>query len=160
MTKSLPKNKKGFSLIEIIISISILAIISSSVFVWFISYQRQTELDSASKIIIGALRDAQSRSTSGKDNRKWGIFFDDSNNKFILFKDEGSGYATATAKEENYLSQFIKIDESSLAEGCNEIIFINSKGNTAKNCVIKIVDPSNANNFRNISITSLGLISN
>jgi len=160
MAKLLHKNKKGFSLIEIIISISILAIISSSVFAWFTGYQRQAELDSASKIIISALRDAQSRSTSGKDDKKWGVLFDSGNNKLTLFRDEGSGYATATVKEESYLSQFIKIDESSLAEGCNEIIFINSKGNTAKNCVIKIVDPSNANNFRNISITSLGLISN
>ena len=160
MAKLLYKNRKGFSLIEIIISISILAIISSSAFVWFINYQRQTELDSVSKIIISVLRDAQSRSTSGRDNKKWGVLFDNSNNKLILFRDEGFGYATATIKEENYLSQFIKIDESSLAEGCNEIIFINSKGNTAKNCVIKIVDLGNDNNFINISITSLGLISN
>ena len=160
MAKLLYKNRKGFSLIEIIISISILAIISSSAFVWFINYQRQTELDSVSKIIISVLRDAQSRSTSGTDNKKWGVLFDNSNNKLILFRDEGFGYATATIKEENYLSQFIKIDESSLAEGCNEIIFINSKGNTAKNCVIKIVDLGNDNNFINISITSLGLISN
>ena len=160
MAKLLYKNRKGFSLIEIIISISILAIISSSAFVWFVSYQRQTELDSVSKIIISVLRDAQSRSTSGTDNKKWGVLFDNSNNKLILFRDEGFGYATATIKEENYLSQFIKIDESSLAEGCNEIIFINSKGNTAKNCVIKIVDLGNDNNFINISITSLGLISN
>ena len=159
MAKLLYKNRKGFSLIEIIISISILAIISSSAFVWFINYQRQTELDSVSKIIISVLRDAQSRSTSGTDNKKWGVLFDNSNNKLILFRDEGFGYATATIKEENYLSQFIKIDESSLAEGCNEIIFINSKGNTAKNCVIKIVDLGNDNNFINISITSLGLIS-
>ena len=160
MPKLLYKNKKGFSLIEIIISISILAIMSSSAFIWFVNYQRQTELDSASKIITSALRDAQSRSISGRDNKKWGVLFDRGNNKFILFRDEGSGYATAIVKEENYLSQFTEIDESSLAEGCDEIIFINSKGNTAKNCVIKIVDSSNANNFRNISITSVGLIDN
>ena len=160
MSKLLHKNKKGFSLIEILISISILAVISSSAFIWFVSYQRQTELDSASKIIRSALRDAQSRSISGKDNKKWGVLFDSGNNKFVLFRDEGSGYATATIKEENYLSQFLKIDENSLAEGCDEVIFINSKGNTAQNCVIKIVDLSNANNFRNISITSVGLIDN
>ena len=160
MSKLLHKNKKGFSLIEILISISILAVISSSAFIWFVSYQRQTELDSASKIIRSALRDAQSRSISGKDNKRWGVLVDNSNNKFVLFRDEGSGYATATIKEENYLSQFLKIDENSLAGGCDEIIFINSKGNTAQNCVIKIVDLSNVNNFRNISITSVGLIDN
>ncbi|MDF1498117.1 MAG: prepilin-type N-terminal cleavage/methylation domain-containing protein [Patescibacteria group bacterium] len=149
----------GFSLIEIIITISILALMSSGTYIWFASYQRQAELDSGAKTIVTSLRDAQSRSISGNDFKEWGIFFDDTNNKFILFRDEGSGYAGASIKEENYLSSFIIFDSTSLAGGCNEIIFKKPKGNTNQTCSIKITD-TNGNSFRNISVSSLGLISN
>lgn len=149
----------GFSLIEILLVISILAIISTSVFIWFSNYQRQAEIESASKMIISSLRDAQSRSISGKDFKKWGIFFDDTNNKFILFRDEG-GYAGATIKEETYLSSYVEFDSNSLSDGCNEIIFEKINGDTAQNCAIKIIDKSNGANFIGITITSSGLISN
>jgi prepilin-type N-terminal cleavage/methylation domain-containing protein len=153
------KSYSGFSLIEILLVISILAIISASVFLWFSNYQRQTETESASKMIISSLRDAQSRSISGKDFMRWGIFFDDTDNKFILFRDEG-GYASATVKEETYLSKYVQFDSASLLGGCNEIIFEKINGATAQSCAIKIVDKSNYSNFINIIITSSGLISN
>jgi prepilin-type N-terminal cleavage/methylation domain-containing protein len=149
----------GFSLIEILLVISILAIISTSIFMWFSTYQRQTETESASKMIISSLRDAQSRSTSGKDFMKWGVFFDDTSNKFILFRDEG-GYAGASLKEETYLSKYVEFDSDSLMGGCNEIIFEKIHGETSQNCTIKIVDKSSNANFIDITITSSGLISN
>lgn len=153
------KSYSGFSLIEILLVISILAIISTSVFIWFSNYQRQTEIESASKMIIGSLRDAQSRSISGKDFMGWGIFFDDTNNKFILFRDEG-GYAGASVKEETYLSSYVEFDGNSLSGGCNEIIFEKISGAAAQNCAIKIVDKSNSSNFIDITITGSGLIGN
>jgi prepilin-type N-terminal cleavage/methylation domain-containing protein len=153
------KSYSGFSLIEILLVISILVIISTSVFLWFANYQRQTEIESASKMIMSSLRDARSRSTSGKDFMKWGVFFDGANNKFILFRDEG-GYAGATVKEETYLSKYVEFDSASLSGGCNEIIFEKINGATAQNCAIKIADKSNASNFIDITITSSGLISN
>ncbi len=153
------KSYSGFSLIEILLVISILAIISTSVFIWFSSYQRQTEIESASKMIISSLRDAQSRSISGKDFMKWGIFFDDTNNKFILFRDEG-GYAGASVKEETYLSSYVEFDSNSLSDGCNEIIFEKINGATAQNCAIKIIDKSDDSNFIGITITGSGLIGN
>lgn len=153
------KSYSGFSLIEILLVVSILAIISTSAFIWFSNYQRQTEIESASKMIISSLRDAQSRSISGKDFMKWGIFFDGTGNKFILFRDEG-GYAGATIKEETYLSSYVEFDSASLSGGCNEIIFEKINGATAQNCTIKIIDKSDNANFSGITITSSGLISN
>lgn len=152
------KSCSGFSLIEILLTLSILAIISASIFIWFSNYQRQAEMESASKMIVNSLRDARSRSICGKDFMRWGIFFDGANNKFILFRDEG-GYAGATVKEENYLSNYVKFDGSSLLGGCNEIIFEKINGATAQNCIIKIIDKSDSANFIDITITDSGLIS-
>lgn len=151
------KDNAGFSLLEIILVIFIIAVLSSSAIVWFLGYRRQIELDSGAKMIADILRDAQSRSASGKDFKSWGVYFDSANNKAVLFRDDGGGYASAGIKEENNLSSATKINSESLAGGCNEIIF-NNQGAAVRDCTIKIEEANNSNNFKNIIITPLGRI--
>ncbi|MBW6441172.1 prepilin-type N-terminal cleavage/methylation domain-containing protein [Patescibacteria group bacterium] len=153
------RSHSGFTLLELMLVISILAIISVSSFTWFSSYKQQTDIQSSSNIIISSLRDAQSRSISGKDFMKWGIFFDSTNNRFTLFRDEG-GYAAATVKEEISLSNYIKLDSNSLAGGCDEIIFEKVTGATTQNCTIRILAKSDNSNFADITVTNSGMISN
>ena len=153
--------ENGLTLIEIILSLTILAILTSMSFVWFLDYYRQTELDSSAKSIVNILRKAQSNSTSGKDSKNWGVYFDNTNNKLILFRDEGSGYGDGSSiaiKEENYLSSFVTIVSISLNGGGKEIIFDSPRGETSQYGTIEIKDPKN-NNSRNIAVTQLGLIS-
>lgn len=165
MGKSDINNSKGFSFIELLLSVAILAILSTSVIIWFMGYQRQSELDSAVKTMVDALRDAQSRSMSGNDFKKWGVYFDSAGNKFILFRDEGGGYATATVKEENYLSSFVKISSVTLNGGGNEAIFNKLKGDTSQygtangnSTAIKLEQINSSSNYKNIIITPLGRI--
>lgn len=149
------KPLSGFSLIEILLVISTLAILSTSTFIWFAGYQRQTEVSSAAKKIISSLRDAQSRSISGKDFKKWGVLFEDTNNKFILFSDN-EGVMEIT--EEFFLSSFITL-ESNFTAGCDKIIFEKNKGSTTQDCLIRVSDAGNETSFIEITITSFGLIS-
>jgi prepilin-type N-terminal cleavage/methylation domain-containing protein len=158
-------NTRGFSFIELLLSVAILAILSSGVIIWFVEYQRQSELDSAAKTIVDAARDAQSRSMSGKDFKNWGVYFDLAGNKFILFRDEDGGYATATAKEENYLSGFVKIGSVTLNGGGSETVFNKPKGDTSQygtangnSTAVRLEQANNSNNYKNIIITSLGRI--
>lgn len=153
--------ENGLTLIEIILSLTILAILSSMAFVWFLGYYRQTELDSSAKSMVNILRNAQSNSMSGKDSKNWGVYFDDMNNKLVLFRDEGSGYGDGSGiavKEENYLSSLIIISSISLNGGGKEIIFNSPRGETLQYGIIKIEDLKNSS-FKNITVTQLGLIS-
>lgn len=158
-------NTRGFSLIELLLVTAILAILSTGAIIWFIGYERQSELDSAAKTIVDVARDAQSRSMSGKDFKNWGVYLDNVGNKFILFRDEGGGYATATAKEENYLSSFVKISSITLNGGGNETIFNKPKGGTSQygtangnNTALRVEQINNSNSYKNIIITPLGRI--
>jgi len=156
----------GFRLIEILTVMAILGIISSGVFVWIGEYRDTTEVDFASKSITSALRTAQSFSASGKDSKSWGVYFDNINNRFVFFRDEGDGFDgvgtnLVTQKEENLLSSFIKISNISLNNGgVNKgVIFSKTKGGTAQDGIIRIERSNNSNFCKNIEINSSGLIS-
>lgn len=155
-------NNRGITLIEIILSIAILSVLLSGIFIWFLGYHRKAELDSNSKIIISVLRQAQSNSKSGKDSKEWGVRFDSSNNRFIFFRDEGSGYGNGSGiivKEESYLSSFVKISDISLNGGGDEIIFNKPKGETVQYGTIRIEDTNTSGNYLDIIVSSVGLIS-
>lgn len=67
--------KRGFSLIEILIVISIIVIIGVIGSSFFIGYTRDAEIKSVSQSIVYDLRQAQSRSMAGENDFKWGIHF-------------------------------------------------------------------------------------
>lgn len=175
-------NNRGFTLLELLLVIAILAILSSGVVIWFAGYQKKAELDSTSKMIVETLRDAQSRSTSGKDFKQWGVCFDAIDNKFTLFRSDcntnglqdngetgtdcgGGGCFDCdskcngvSVKEENYLSSFVKIGNVSLFGGGNKIIFNNLSGSTAQYGTIRIEQANDSSGFKDVMVTSLGKI--
>ncbi len=159
-------NQSGFSLIEILLVMAILAILSSGAFMWLGGYRNATEVDSASKSIVSALRTAQSFAVSGKDSKNWGVYFDAAGNKFTLFRDEGDGFDgtgpnLVAEKEENFLSSFIKIKSISLAgNGISKgAIFSKTKGETAQNGTILIEGTNESNICKKIQIDPSGLVS-
>ena len=60
------KNKKGMTLLEVIVVIAIIGILSAVSIVSFSAYKINTALDSASREVVAVLREAQNYSLSGK----------------------------------------------------------------------------------------------
>lgn len=67
--------QKGFSLIEILIVVGILAILGLIATGFYRNFVKNVELESVNKAIVFDLRDARSRAMSGEDDLKWGIRF-------------------------------------------------------------------------------------
>lgn len=156
------KKKHGFSLIEIMLSIAIIAVLAVGVSMMLNNYKRSIELDYESKSVVSIIRKAQTYSATGKDEKRWGVYFA-SNNKIILFRDEGGGYATAIYKEEYPLSSSVVIGSVSLNGGGNEIIFNGQDGSTAQygnangnSTAITLQDSQNSTILVNIIVTELG----
>ena len=69
------KQKSGFTLLEILLTIAILAIISSIGISFYYNFFKKTQLDAPSNNIISDLKRARANAMSGVDNRKWAIHF-------------------------------------------------------------------------------------
>lgn len=169
-------------MLELVLVMAILAVLSVGIVISFFGYQRQAEVDSASKMVVDALRDAQARSVSGKDFKAWGICFDAIGGKFVLFRNDcnnngatdngetgtdcgGGGCFDCDLKcngvpagEENYLSSFVKFGNISLFGGGNKIIFSNFDGSAAQYGTIRIEQASDSTGFKDIIVSGLGKI--
>lgn len=72
---------KGFTILELIISIAIIALISVAVGMELITFQRVASLDAAAKDVVSQLRSVQNKALSGEDGNSdgtgdaWGVRF-------------------------------------------------------------------------------------
>lgn len=106
------RNKNGFTLVEMLVSISILVVLSTMLIANFNAGERQTRLNASANVLSSEIRKVQNMVLNGaKFGDKempfggYGIHFE--NNKYILFADNNSnkvydlseGMATTTLKD-------------------------------------------------------------
>ena len=84
---------RGFSLIEILLSIAAIAIISGIGAPIYFSFQQRNDLDISANEVIQTLRRAQTLACAVKGDSDWGVALQ--NNQIVLFK--GSAYSTRDA---------------------------------------------------------------
>jgi len=83
---------KGFSLLEILIVIGILAVIAAVGSGFYMNYARVVELNSIGKSIISDLKGAQAKAMSGEGGLKWGVRFVNSTNDYYEIFSTPSDY--------------------------------------------------------------------
>ncbi|PJA41746.1 hypothetical protein CO177_00785, partial [Candidatus Wolfebacteria bacterium CG_4_9_14_3_um_filter_37_9] len=71
-------NSKAFTLIELLITIGIIAVVSTVAFLNLFSYRGNQDLDLTSREIAIILRNAQDRSISQESSSRYGIHFENS----------------------------------------------------------------------------------
>src|SRR3989338_7715737 len=77
---------KGITLIELLVSISIIAVIATIFISAFSTFRENSQLSEAQSAIIGLLKDARSRTLSSQNKSNYGIHFETA--KAVLFKGE------------------------------------------------------------------------
>lgn len=139
---------KGFTLLELTLSIAIIAIIAGGILALDIPAQQRNDLDTTRDSIAQALHSAQMHARGVDGDSAWGVAIQ--NNTITLFK--GASYATRdTSRDET-----TDIPQTLSSSGLSEIIFSKFSGYPAAIGTITLT--SKTNETRTLSINSKGTI--
>ena len=151
--------KKGFTLIELIIAMSITVIMATFGFLNIISYKNRQDLNSASQEIVAVLRNAQDRSLSQEGGSRWGVHFENSTSGSVFYTlFQGSSYATGIIASQTVLPSSVQFDSPTTGSSAN-IVFFSITGLPDATLTVKISLISNSTASSTIVISSNGKIS-
>lgn len=147
------KMKKGLTMIEIMVAVTILFGISAISASSFINWRNSKNIEAGTDIVLSVLKEARNLSVNGKGGDSYGVYFGETD-KAILFR--GVSYSPPLVVSTTSLPLNISISTSTLGE---TITFKKFSGNTNGNGIIIIKDNSNASNTRTINIEASGSLS-
>lgn len=147
--QKLKYKKSGFSLIEVLMSVGLLAAIAGIASPLYQSYQNRNNLEIAGNSIAQSLRRAQVLSRSVDGDSSWGVRVQ--TGKVVIFR--GASYAARnTAYDEEY-----EIAATIGTSGLNEIVF---EKFTGKPLVTGFINLNSLNNeTKSIAINEKGAVS-
>lgn len=152
------KHKNGFTLLEILITTAILAIISSMIIVNLVPIRNKLFFDTDANLIKYIMQNAQNRAILGDNGTSWGVKFTNSistGNTIEIFS--GNGYSTSTVVLKESLSQASKFSDPAIGFS-NTIVFNQLTGKPVY--PIKIVIKRVRHNEEYVlSVSSIGKIS-
>lgn len=150
------KNTKGFSLIEVVISLAVMIILISIMITLGRSFNNTENLENSGKIIEEKISLAKARSLGALNDTNYGVHFEV--NRLVIFA--GSTYVNgAPANEVFTLPDNISINSISLAGGGQDMVFGRLTGTTANFGTIGIQVTSDASKFKQITINEEGQVS-
>ena len=131
---------KGFTILELVISIAIIAIISVAISTNLISFQRVASLDAAAKDIVSQLRSVQNKALSGEDGNSdgtgdsWGVRF--SNSTYDTYAEfYGASFNSANVTGTTTLSSSV-IFINPASSATKDIVFTKITGTTSPSTII------------------------
>lgn len=138
--------KKGFTLIEIFLSITIIGIILGMTAPVYSQFLKRNDLSIAGEATLGGLRRASSLAVAGIEDDDWGVNVD--NGGVIIFK--GNDFS---GRDVNF-DEVQDFSPNIIVSGIQQIIFSKLSGLPSDSGTITI--ENNAGNSRNITINEEG----
>lgn len=91
---------KGFTLLEILLVISIIVVLAVLIFPLSLNFYKNQQLESHSQQILQVLRRAQLKAMAIEEDSSFGVHFDNDEKKYTLFK--GNSYSPADLNNEEF----------------------------------------------------------
>lgn len=153
-------NERGFTILEIIIVIAIIAVLFGTGFLRLLDYRQRQTLNLTKQSIVAILRNAQDRSIGQESGVRWGVHFENltgnNNDFYALFS--GATYNSSNVVSKNNLDQEIQFSDP--VDGFSkDVIFESITGKLDSAVSIIVVLTSDPLVFSTITIDTNGKIS-
>ena len=147
------KAKSGFTLIEIVIVVGIIALVTTIMVIPFASFRDQALLDGATEETLALLHEARARTVSSDGASRYGVYLE--SDKITLFKGASfPGAGDPDNKEINFHNRLVLTKSASLADG---VVFgrLTGKASASGTTTISLIDDDAKS--RTIEISSAGI---
>jgi prepilin-type N-terminal cleavage/methylation domain-containing protein len=145
-------SRRGFTLIEILVSISVVVILAAIMWMGLSSFRESYELDQSADAILALLKDARTRTLASDGATQYGVHFEET--KVVLFS--GASYNPAGAIDTFQLPSSIRISSVNLAGGGRDTVFARLSGATTQSGTI-VLESLRRGFIKNIEILNSGL---
>jgi prepilin-type N-terminal cleavage/methylation domain-containing protein len=146
--------KKGYTLLEVLIVISIIGIVASIIISGFREMQFRHELDLNAEKVVEIIREARSRTLSSQNASQYGVHIGTTDLTTFV----GTAYVAGTATNVKYnLTGTDTIIAVTLTGGGSDIVFRRLSGETAQDGTITI-SSSNTGATRVVTVYKTGLV--
>lgn len=142
-------NKTGFTLVEMILVLAMLAILFSMASPFYQKYQSKNDLDLAVISVAQNLRRAQTLAQAVDNNSSWGLYLQ--SGSLTVFR--GTSYLT----RDSGFDEKISMPDVVVPSGLNEVIFAKFTGWPLNVGIITLTNTS-INEIKNITINSKGMV--
>ncbi len=150
-----PKFTTGFTLLEILISLSLIVVLAGLVFYSISGFRNKEALDTESRQISSILEEARSLTLSGQGGNAYGVRLQ--GDQIIRFV--GTSFASGTASNITYtLNPAVKLNNVSLQGGGSDVVFDKLRGTTANYGTMILNLVSTTSSKKTITINSTGII--
>lgn len=152
--------KKGFSLLEMIVVVAILAVLASLSTALFVGYFRTAGLDEATGGIILHLRQTQAKAMAGENGLRWGIHFVNpvSGPHYYQIFSTPSDFSAGQIQETIYLDDRINFSQP-FAGNTLDVVFVKNTGKIAADAAISLYSKAEEAKVRTIAVSKEGRIS-
>lgn len=149
------KRHLGFSLIEMLIVITIISILAALSYVTFFDTNRTQALEKDRDLVIATLEQARSLTLASSGARQFGVHIQ--SDRIVLFP--GSSYVSGNSENKTeFLNPLVTIASSSIAGGGTDITFERLTGKTSKTGTIGISLQSDPQKSYVITVSGTGVI--
>ncbi len=150
----IPNSQIGFTLIEIIIAISILLIVSTLGFNVFTSFKKTTDIASSSDMVLSQLTQARLKTLSAEYGEQYGVHFETDRTTFF----KGAMYSVSDLDNQALvLPATVEISSISLSGGGSDVLFKKLTGETDNDGTVIIRLKSGTSKTRTFTIRKTGL---
>ena len=156
MTSSPLYRSRGFTALELIFSIALLAVLFALALAPFRAFREAQTLNAAALEIASLLADARSASIASRESSQYGVHFEPA--RVVYFK--GASFAEPSSyNKELLLSSLIAVASTTLAGGVDDIVFDQLTGATSNAGTVVIQATGNPSRQKTITVTATGAIS-